>query len=246
MSVEKGFTKENLDYYLKELAKEFRKRNGRNMPAEIVLVGGAAILANYGFREMTYDIDAVITASSAMREAVNAVGDRLGLPNGWLNADFKNTSSYSPKLSQYSKYYCTYSNVLNIRTISAEYLVAMKLMSGRRYKKDLSDIIGILSEQERMGKPLSYQQIDQAVRSLYGGWENISDYAVQVLKAALDSENLKELFMEQEREEALSKQAVLQVQKYEREKVEESNLDAIIQKALNKKKNDRDTSEKSM
>ena len=39
-------------------------------------------IANYGFREMTYDIDAVITASSARMEAVNAVGDRLSLPNG--------------------------------------------------------------------------------------------------------------------------------------------------------------------
>lgn len=240
MSVEKGFTKENLDYYLKELAKEFRKRNGRNTPAEIILVGGAAILANYGFREMTYDIDAVITASSAMKEAINAVGDRLDLPNGWLNADFKSTSSYSSKLSQYSKYYRTYSNVLNIRTISAEYLVAMKLMSGRRYKKDLSDIIGILSEQERMGEPLTYQQIDCAVKNLYGGWENISKYAIQLLKAALDSENLTELFMEQEREEALSKHAVLRVQKYEKEKVKESNVDAIIQRALSRKKNDRD------
>ena len=240
MSVEKGFTKENLDYYLKELAKEFRKRNGKNMPAEIVLVGGAAILANYGFREMTYDIDAVITASSAMKEAVNAVGDRLSLPNGWLNTDFKNTSSYSPKLLQYSKYYRTYSNVLNIRTISSEYLVAMKLMSGRRYKKDLSDIIGILSEQERMGEPLSYQKIDCAVRNLYAGWEHISEYAIQVLKAALDSENLKELFMEQEHEEALSKQAVLQVQKYEGEKVKESNVDEIIQKAIRKKRDSRD------
>ena len=240
MSVEKGFTKENLDYYLKELAKEFRKRNGKNMPAEIVLVGGAAILANYGFREMTYDIDAVITASSTMKGAVNAVGDRLGLPNGWLNADFKNTSSYSPKLSRYSKYYHTYSNVLNIRTISAEYLVAMKLMSGRRYKKDLSDIIGILGEQERMGEPLSYQQIDCAVKNLYGGWDNISEYAIQVLKAALDSENLKELFMEQEYDEALSKQAVLQVEKYEGGKVKESNVDEIIQRALSKKNNGKD------
>lgn len=240
MSVEKGFTKENLDYYLKELAKEFRKRNGKNTPAEIVLVGGAAILANYGFREMTYDIDAVITASSAMKEAVNAVSDRLGLPNGWLNADFKNTSSYSPKLSQYSKHYHTYSNVLNIRTISAEYLVAMKLMSGRRYKKDLSDIIGILHEQERMGEPLSCQKIDCAVKNLYGGWDNISEYAIQVLKAALDSKRLEELFMEQEQEEALSKQAVLQVQQYEGEKVGESNINEIIQSALSKKSNDRD------
>ncbi len=241
MSVEKGFTKENLNYYLKELAKEFRKRNGRNTPAEIILVGGAAILANYGFRDMTYDIDAVITASSSMKEAVNAVGDRLDLPNGWFNEDFKNTNSYSPKLSQYSKYYRTYSNVLSIRTISAEYLVAMKLMSGRRYKKDLSDIVGILSEQERIGEPLSYQQIDCAVRNLYGGWENISEYAIQVLNAALDSENLTELFMEQQREEALSKQAVLRVQKYEKEKVNESNVDAIIQRALSKKKKDRNT-----
>lgn len=240
MSVEKGFTKENLDYYLKELAKEFRKRNVRNTPAEIILVGGAAILANYGFCEMTYDIDAVITASSAMKEAVNAVGDRFGLPNGWLNADFKNTNSYSPKLSQYSKYYRTYSNILNIRTISAEYLVAMKLMSGRRYKKDLSDIVGILSEQERIGKPLSYQQIDYAVRNLYGGWENISEYAIQLLKAALDSENLTELFREQEQGEALSKQVVLRVQKYEKENVDESNVDVIIQRALIKKRDDRE------
>ncbi len=240
MFVDKGITKENLDYYLKELAKEFRKRNGKNTPAEIVLVGGAAILANYGFREMTYDIEAVITASSAMKEAVNTVGERLGLANGWLNVDFKNTSSYSPKLSQYSKYYRTYSNVLNIRTISAEYLVAMKLMSGRRYKKDLSDIIGILGEQEGMGESLSYQQIDCAVKNLYGRWDNISEYAIQVLKAALDSENLKELFMEQEREETLSKQVVLQVQKYEEEKVKESNINEIIQRALSKRNNDRD------
>ena len=41
------FTKENLDGYLKELAKAFRKRNGTSMPAEIILVGGAAILVNY-------------------------------------------------------------------------------------------------------------------------------------------------------------------------------------------------------
>ncbi len=161
----------------------------------------------------------------------------MGLPNGWLNTDFKNTSSYSPKLSQYSKYYRTYFNVLNVRTISAEYLIAMKLMSGRRYKKDLSDIIGILSEQERIGEPLSYRQIDCAVKNLYGGWDNISGYAIRVFKAALDSENLMELFKEQEHEEAFSKQAVLQVQKYEGERVKESNVNEIIQKALRKKNN---------
>ena len=63
------FTKENLDLYLKELAKAFRKRNGKSMPAEIVLVGGAAILTNYGFRNMTTDIDAVIHAASTIKDA---------------------------------------------------------------------------------------------------------------------------------------------------------------------------------
>jgi len=85
---EKPITRENLNEYLKELAKEFRRLNGVKTPAEIILIGGAAALANYGFREMTYDIDAVIHASSAMKDAINHIGDKYGLPYGWFNADF--------------------------------------------------------------------------------------------------------------------------------------------------------------
>ena len=88
MSVDIAFTKDNLDVCLSKLAKEFRKSNGTKLPAEIILIGGAAVLANYGFRDMTYDIDAIIRASSAMKEAINKVGDELGLSNGWLNSDF--------------------------------------------------------------------------------------------------------------------------------------------------------------
>ena len=87
MSSNTPFTRENLDFYLKELAKEFRKLGGKNMPAEIILIGGASILANYGFRDMTYDMDAIISASSAIEDAINHVGDKYGLPNGWLNTD---------------------------------------------------------------------------------------------------------------------------------------------------------------
>ena len=50
MSFEQEFTKDNLDIYLKELAKELRKIDRSGMPVEIILVGGAAILENYGFR----------------------------------------------------------------------------------------------------------------------------------------------------------------------------------------------------
>ena len=134
------FTKENLDGYLKELAKAFRKRNGTSMPAEIILVGGAAILVNYGFRAMTTDIDAIIHAASSMKDAINEVGNRHDLPAGWLNTEFTQTGSFSPKLVEHSVYYRTFSNVLQIRTVSAEYLIAMKLRSGRQYKNDLSDV----------------------------------------------------------------------------------------------------------
>jgi hypothetical protein len=51
------------------------------------MVGGASILANYRFREATTNIDAILVASSLMKDAINRVGYTLGLPNGWLNAD---------------------------------------------------------------------------------------------------------------------------------------------------------------
>ena len=54
------FNKENLDTYLKALGKEYSKLGGRKMPAELILIGGAAILENYGFRDMTTDVDAII------------------------------------------------------------------------------------------------------------------------------------------------------------------------------------------
>jgi len=81
MLSDKPFRKEDLDLYLKELAKEFRKRNGKTIPAEITLIGGASILINYGFREMTYDMDAIMDAASSIRDAITIVGDRYSLPH---------------------------------------------------------------------------------------------------------------------------------------------------------------------
>ncbi len=46
------FTKENLDMLLKELAKEFRRLNRKGVPVELILTGGTAVLAGYGFRDM--------------------------------------------------------------------------------------------------------------------------------------------------------------------------------------------------
>ena len=196
MSSEKQFefTKENIDLYLKEVAKEYRKQAGKKMPAELVLIGGASVLINYGFRNMTTDIDALILAASAMKEAIYRIGDRYGLPNGWLNADFMNTDSYSVNLSQFSVYYKTYSNTVTVRTVAAEYLVAMKLRSGRQYKSDLSDILGILAEHEKRGTPITLEKIHKAVTDLYGTWENLPESSRAFIENVMEDGRFGELY----------------------------------------------------
>lgn len=232
---EKVFTKENLDLYLRELAKEFRRLNGKNMPAEIILIGGAAIVANYGFRDMTVDIDAVIRASSAMKEAINRVGDRYGLPNGWLNGDFMQTSSYSPKLDEHSEYYKTFSNIVTIRTVRAEYLIAMKLCAGRQYKNDLSDILGILAEHERNGTPITYADVDRAVCDLYGGWERISEDSQAFIKGVMAKGGYEGLYASVSAEEARAKDALVTFEKNYPGALNEDNANDIIKKAAEKR-----------
>ena len=184
------FSSDNLDEYLKELSKEFKKLNGKHMPAEVTLVGGAAILANYGFRDKTYDIDAIIRASSAMKQAASNTADKFNLNNDWLNTDFMQTASYSPKLEQYSQHYRTYSNIVEFRTVSAEYLVAMKLMAGRKYKHDFSDVAEIMAEHQKKSNPLSQEQIENAITNLYEDKNKLPEHSVKFLNYICSSNDL--------------------------------------------------------
>lgn len=236
MSAETVITKENLETYLKELAKQFRKLNGKAMPAEITLIGGASILINYGFRDSTYDVDALIHASSAMKDAINYVTDTLGLPNGWLNEDFKNTKSYTPRLVNYSKYYRTFSNVLTVRTITGEYLVAMKLMAYRQYKHDISDIVGILREQQNSGDPLTFERIDKAVTDLYDDWGNLPDDAKRMIESILADEDMDALYEAYANEEASAKDALITFDDKYPDVLKEDNLADILNHLLDQNK----------
>jgi len=238
MSIEVPFTKENLDICLSALAKEFRKLNGKSMPAEIILIGGASILANYGFRDVTYDMDAIIYASSAMKEAINRVGDRMDLPNGWLNTDFKTTKSYSGKLAEISVYYKTFSNILTVRTVSSEYLVAMKLMSGRQYKNDLSDIVGILWEHQKRGTPISYEAVDQAVGVLYGGWKGIPPISQEFIKGVFVNGDYYAFYMKIRESEQDTKSMLIDFEEKYPHTLNESNINAVIEQAKRKRESE--------
>ncbi len=230
-----SFTKKNLDTYLKELAKEFRRLNGKGVPAEIVLVGGAAILTNYGFRDMTTDIDAVIHAASSMKDAINHVGDKFDLPNGWLNVDFMHTGSYSPKLDEFSVYYKSFYSILSVRTIAAEYLIAMKLRSGRKYKNDLSDVIGILAEHEKKGMPITFEKIDAAVKNLYGGWDSFPKDSKPFIKNALKNGDFENVYASVKNDEIEFKDILIDFEKDYPKVAKESNINDIL-KTLKEKR----------
>ena len=228
MSINTFFTKENLDQCLSKLAKEYRKRNGTQVRAEIILIGGAAILSNYGFRDMTYDIDTIIRASSSMKEAIHTVGDELGLPNGWMNSDFTKTTSYSPRLVQYSKYYKRFGYILDVRSITGEYLIAMKLMSGRKYKNDLSDIIGILYEEHEKGNPLSIEQIQTAVINLYDSWDSLPQDSIDFITKVINNQDLKALYETYRTNELSTKESLVEFESNYPHVVTTNNVNDII------------------
>lgn len=143
------FTKENIDIYLKELGKEYRRQSGKGMPAELILIGGASVLINYGFRNMTTD---------------------------------------------------------------SEYLIAMKLRSGRQYKSDLSDVLGILAEHEKEGTPLSMKQIRKAVTDLYSDWNSLPNASQVFIENVMENSGFEQLYEQITREEQETKELLIQLE----------------------------------
>ena len=239
MSSEKKieFTKVNLDIYLKEVAKEYKKEIGKSMPAEMILIGGASVLVNYGFRNMTTDIDAVIRAPSVMKDVINRVGDRNSLPNGWLNQDFMRTESYSEKLIQYTQYYKTFYNILTVRTVAAEYLIAMKLRSGRQYKSDLSDVLGILAEHEKKGNPITMERIQKSVSDLYGNWNTLPESSQNFIQNVMQDGHFAELYTQIMVGEKETKNLLIQFEQDYPGVANATNIDSIADNL--QKKNDR-------
>lgn len=178
--------KNKLDYYLNELAKEYHKL-GRKSKGEIILIGGAAVIANYDFRCMSEDADSIIYAESHLKEAILKVARDNNLPDNWLNQDFVQTRSYSDKIAKYAKDYKTFAYSITFRIIDREYLIAMKLASFRKYKNDISDIIGILKAEHEKGNEIYLEQIKQAIINLYGEYNYIGDEAIAFIEKSMQN-----------------------------------------------------------
>ncbi len=222
-----------LDNYFNELATIYSKKS-HGYEFEFVLVGGASILINYNFRDITNDIDAYFLPSADIKESIKAVSEKLHISPNWINDDFKQTKSYSDKIAQFSSYYKTYKNILTVRTIKDEYLIAMKLMSGRIYKNDISDIVGILNASRKINKNITFTMIDEAVKNLYGNWYKINIEIKDILDKILKAKDLNKLYTDTINNENQSRQQLLEfTEKYENS-VNEANISDIL-KMLNKK-----------
>ena len=66
------FTKDLLEECLKELASALKKKTKeRNLNCELIIVGGASIILNYGFRNSTSDIDCTDKHKVLMNDITN-------------------------------------------------------------------------------------------------------------------------------------------------------------------------------
>ena len=167
-------TKENAYPILKAFAKEYKKQNGTSVPIELVIVGGGSILLNYGFRETTQDFDIMAQSLGMIKNVSYRIADLYNLPDNWLNTDFMRTASYSDKLREVSKHFCSFNNgSLEFRTVNGEYLIAMKMVSAREYRNDISDVVGILIYMKNESEEFSMDRIDHAIEYLYGKRGNV-------------------------------------------------------------------------
>lgn len=222
-----------LDNYFNELAKIYkRKSHGYNF--EFILVGGASILVNYNFRDVTNDIDAYYLPSSDINDAIKKVSIKFNLNPNWINDDFKETKSYSDKIAEFSTFYKSYKGIIEVRTIKDEYLVAMKLMSGRIYKNDISDIVGIISYSNKNNNIITFERIDKAVKDLYGSWKDIDEKLIITLKEILSSKKLDKLYSDTINEEINSRQQLVEFNKKYDNAINEANIVDILN-MLNKK-----------
>jgi hypothetical protein len=111
----------------------------------------------------------------------------------------------------------------------------MKLKSGRRYKNDLSDIVGIISEHSKRGEPINFVKIDKAVCNLYGSWSGINDELREFIISVLDQPNCSAICEQYRESEKQSKDILLEFKRENPNVLNENNIDAILKEAKRKK-----------
>lgn len=231
--------KENAYEILKAFAKEYRKQNGESIPAEIIIVGGGSIMLNYDFRDFTQDFDIMVSSAGNIKDIIRKVAEEYNLPDDWMNTDFKNTISYSEKLRTFSKHKYSFNHgSLEIRTVNDEYLIAMKMMSAREYRNDVSDIIGIILSARKENKYISIEEIENALKVLYGDKKHIREelfHQVDIY-TKMDSMDLGIAYKEMKDKEGQTKEDLVEIDEKYPGIINEKSIDSILAEIRNRRR----------
>ena len=125
-------TKDRIMHSLSRLGKEL---TALGLHGEILLTGGATMCLIHSARDMTKDIDALYEPKTIINQLVAKIAVEEGLPNGWLNDSVKGFVSVTAPREDFLSL-----PGLKITTVTADYLLAMKLMSARYGETDYNDI----------------------------------------------------------------------------------------------------------
>lgn len=71
----------------------------------------------------------------------------------------------------------------------------MKLMAGRKYKNDLSDIVGILLEHNKRDEPLYFDDVKKAIIDLYDSYEKISSDSRLFIELLFEKNDLQDYYL---------------------------------------------------
>lgn len=105
--------------------------------ADVYVIRGAAMMLAYDARRATRDVDAVFEPHGVVLDAATAVAVQLGLPRHWLNDQ---ASSYVSSVPDPDAPRVFDHPGLRVSAASAEHLLAMKALAGRRYA-DRADLL---------------------------------------------------------------------------------------------------------
>lgn len=85
------------------------------------------------------------------------------------------------------------------------------MVSGRLYKHDRSDIVGVLMENMQKQTPISKERIDTAITELYGNYDRVSEEMQEFLNKVLKTDDLETLYYETAEIEADNKDKLLSI-----------------------------------
>ena len=152
-------TKEQIMNSLKRLGVELE---ALGLQGELMLTGGASMCLVHSARDMTKDIDALYEPKSVINQLASKIAAEDGLPDDWLNDSVK---GFVVAAAPHEDFLLLPG--LKITTVSADYLLAMKLMSARYGETDYGDIkflmnkLGICTEASLCDVVMAYYPPEQ-------------------------------------------------------------------------------------